>query len=164
MDDFSLQLEEGPSGMLVFVNSVDVTDRIRTPAVSAKIYHLANEPRFREMIVGIQRAFAGENGLVAEGRDMGTVVFPDADLKFYLDASLEERARRRKQDLDAQGETLTLEEIESEIRKRDERDLNRAVAPLRKPDDAVVLDTSGLDADGAVEIMAQEARRRGLTD
>lgn len=162
LDGFSLRLEERPSGMLVFVNSRDVTGQIRGRDISNNIYHLADNPRVRIRLVPYQRAFAEGKKIVAEGRDMGTVVFPDADLKIYLDASLEIRARRRQMELAAQGEAIDLSLLIEEIRTRDERDMTRAVAPLCKPPGAFFLDASPLPVEEVLEILIREASKKQL--
>jgi len=162
IDELDLRLEQGPSGMLVFVNLVDITNRIRSREVSNRVYLLANSAEVRARLIGIQRSFGENHDLVAEGRDMGTVVFPDADLKFYLEAGLEVRSLRRQKELEAMGETVDPAELREEIRKRDERDLNRPVAPLRKPEDAVLVDSSELTVEGVIEALVQVIRTRGL--
>ena len=162
LDDMELELVQGPSGMLVFVNSVDVTSQIRTRHVSNSIYHLAGSRQVRDRLIGVQRSFAEAGSLVAEGRDMGTVVFPEAALKFYLDASLEVRAQRRQEELSRSGESVPLESLIEEIRKRDERDMNRAVAPLRRPDGAVFVDSSRMSILEVVDLMKAEAIAREL--
>jgi len=162
IDELDLRLEQGPSGMLVFVNLVDITNRIRSRELSNHVYLLADSAEVRARLIGIQRSFGEGHDLVAEGRDMGTVVFPDADLKFYLQASLEVRSLRRQRELEAAGETVEPADLQEEIRKRDERDMSRPVAPLRKPEDAVVVDSSDLTVEGVIEALAQVVRERGL--
>ncbi|MBI2193507.1 MAG: (d)CMP kinase [Planctomycetes bacterium] len=162
LDDFHLRLEESRSGMKVFVNSIDVTVPIRLREVSNHVFHLARRPGVREKLVPLQRSFAEGRNIVAEGRDMGSVVFPDADLKVYLDASLEERARRRKKEHDARGEEVSLEVLQAEIQRRDHRDMMRTASPLSKPEGAFVLDATLLQVDQVLEILVQEAKRRKL--
>jgi len=162
MDGLKMHFEQTPAGMSVFVNLVDVTGQIRTREVSNNIFHLANSGEVRARLIGYQRAFAEEADLVAEGRDMGSVVFPDAALKLYLMASLDVRAGRRQLDLEQAGEPVDLEAIKAEIRVRDERDSNRKVAPLCMPEGAVVIDSSDLDIQQVIEAMTEEARFRGL--
>ena len=164
LDDFCLRLEESPEGMRVFVNLNEITREIRQRDVSNNIFHLANNEKVRERLVAIQRDYAEGKCIVTEGRDMGTVVFPDADLKFFLIAGLDVRAQRRKLELDEAGETVDLDTLKNEIRKRDERDETRAVAPLRKPDDALVVDSSSLSTDEVLERMIQEIRARNLVN
>lgn len=122
----------------------------------------------RDALLAFQRAFAAEEpGAVIDGRDIGTVVCPDADVKLYVTAGLEERATRRFEELVSRGETANLDDITNEIAERDRRDMERAVAPLRQADDAVLVDTSELDADAAfekaVEIVVKQLNARAKT-
>ncbi|NMP79390.1 (d)CMP kinase [Pseudoalteromonas arctica] len=130
----------------VILEGEDVTTTIRNEEVGAAASKVAALPRVREALLRRQRAFRTENGLIADGRDMGTVVFQDAPLKIYLTASAEERARRRFVELNTRGLDVTLSGLLQDIQARDERDMNRAVAPLVPADDAIELDTSELDA------------------
>jgi cytidylate kinase len=109
----------------------------------------------RRRLLDLQRALGRRDNVVAEGRDIGTVVFPDAQVKIYLDASIEERARRRCDELRAAGREVSLAETISEMEERDKRDSQRDIAPLRKADDAFVLDSSGLTAEGVAEKVLQ---------
>jgi cytidylate kinase len=109
----------------------------------------------RRRLLDLQRALGRRDNVVAEGRDIGTVVFPDAQVKIYLDASIEERARRRCDELRAAGREVSLAETISEMEERDKRDSQRDIAPLRKADDAFVLDSSGLTAEAAAEKVLQ---------
>ncbi|MBK8575799.1 MAG: (d)CMP kinase [Elusimicrobia bacterium] len=126
----------------LFVNGVDASLAIRTPQVSQAASRLATVPEVRTFLVRAQRVLARGGGVVMEGRDIGTVVLPNADLKFFLDASVEERARRRWKELRAKGKKDSLRSIASAIRERDLRDRTRAVSPLCASPDAVVLDTT----------------------
>ncbi len=126
----------------LFVNGEDASAAIRTPEVSQAASRLATVPEVRTFLVRAQRALARGGGVVMEGRDIGTVVLPKADLKFFLDASVEERARRRWKELRAKGKRDSLASIASAIRERDHRDRTRAVSPLCAASDAVVLDTT----------------------
>ncbi len=130
----------------VILEGEDVTTTIRNEEVGAAASKVAALPRVREALLRRQRAFRTENGLIADGRDMGTVVFQDAPLKIYLTASAEERARRRFVELNTRGLDVTLSGLLQDIQARDERDMNRAVAPLVPADDAIELDTSELNA------------------
>ena len=131
----------------VILEGEDVTTTIRNEEVGSAASKVAALPRVREALLRRQRAFRTENGLIADGRDMGTVVFPDAPLKIYLTASAEERARRRFVELNERGLDVTLSGLLEDIQARDERDMNRAVAPLVPADDAIELDTSELNAE-----------------
>ncbi|NMM42220.1 (d)CMP kinase [Pseudoalteromonas arctica] len=130
----------------VILEGEDVSTTIRNEEVGAAASKVAALPRVREALLRRQRAFRTENGLIADGRDMGTVVFQDAPLKIYLTASAEERARRRFVELNERGLDVTLSGLLEDIQARDERDMNRAVAPLVPADDAIELDTSELNA------------------
>ncbi|CAM2754917.1 MAG TPA: (d)CMP kinase [Pseudoalteromonas sp.] len=130
----------------VILEGEDVTTTIRNEEVGAAASKVAALPRVREALLRRQRAFRTENGLIADGRDMGTVVFQDAPLKIYLTASAEERARRRFVELNTRGLDVTLSGLLQDIQARDERDMNRAVAPLVPAEDAIEIDTSELNA------------------
>lgn len=130
----------------VILEGEDVTTTIRNEEVGAAASKVAALPRVREALLRRQRAFRTENGLIADGRDMGTVVFQDAPLKIYLTASAQERARRRFVELNTRGLDVTLSGLLQDIQARDERDMNRTVAPLVPAEDAIEIDTSDLNA------------------
>ncbi|ATC82424.1 MULTISPECIES: (d)CMP kinase [Pseudoalteromonas] len=130
----------------VILEGEDVTSTIRNEEVGAAASKVAALPRVREALLRRQRAFKTERGLIADGRDMGTVVFQDAPLKIYLTASAQERARRRYVELNERGLDVTLSGLLQDIQARDERDMNRTVAPLVPADDAIEIDTSELNA------------------
>jgi cytidylate kinase len=130
----------------VILEGEDVTSTIRNEEVGAAASKVAALPRVREALLRRQRAFKTERGLIADGRDMGTVVFQDAPLKIYLTASAQERARRRYVELNGRGLDVTLSGLLQDIQARDERDMNRTVAPLVPADDAIEIDTSELNA------------------
>ncbi len=138
----------------------DVTQAIRREDVSAAASHVAVHPAVRAAVLAGQRSFHRPPGLVADGRDMGTVVFPEARLKVFITASAEERARRRYKQLIAKGNSVTLESLLRDIRERDARDAGRAAAPLRTAADAVILDTTDLTIDAAIDRVL--ARYRAL--
>ena len=131
----------------------DVTDRIRREDMSAAASRVAVHPAVRTALIGRQRAFRQPPGLVADGRDMGTVVFPDATLKVFLTASQEERAGRRYKQLIEKGISVTLESLLRDIRERDARDAGRATAPLAAAADAVILDTTGMTIAAAIQFV-----------
>jgi CMP/dCMP kinase len=146
----------GRNGQLqVLLDGEDVSASIRTPEVSQMASKASAIPMVRRRLLDLQRALGQRGNVVAEGRDIGTVVFPDAQVKIYLDASIEERARRRCDELRAAGREVSLKETVSEMEERDKRDSERDIAPLRKADDAVALDSSGLTADGVAEKVLQ---------
>ncbi len=134
-------------GMQVMVQGIDVTQEIRTPEVTRVIYKLDENPEVRTHLVHLQRLFASKYPTVAEGRDMGTVVFPKAKCKIYLDAQQEVRALRRQKELEQRGIFIPLEDLLEEIKERDQRNMRREHSPLRQADDAVYIDTSFLSID-----------------
>ena len=137
---------------VVHVNGREVTNAIRTPEVTANVSAIAAQAAVREKLVEMQQQWGKAGGLIAEGRDIGTNVFPDAELKIFLTASVAERARRRWQDLQNQGrDDIDIEQLERDIQQRDEKDSNRAIAPLKKADDAIELMTDNLTIDEVVE-------------
>jgi len=146
-------------GLVVELNGKPVTDALRAEAVGAEASRLAAMPEVRAGLLDLQRDFRQWPGLVADGRDMGTVVFPDAGCKIFLTASAGVRAERRAKQLNAQGVSVSLAQLVSDIAARDARDSERAVAPLRPAADALILDTSGLDIDAVeAEVLAFIAR------
>ena len=148
--EFQFAVKEGR--MAVRIDGVDVTERIRGTEVTAKARHIASAAKLREKLVQMQRQFAaGEEKIVTEGRDQGTVAFADADVKFYLTADAGERARRRLAELRAGGGGESLEQIQKAIEERDKSDEDRAVGPLRPADDAIVIDTTDLGIEEVVE-------------
>ena len=136
---------------VVLLAGKDVTTRLRTEAAGMAASLVAAMPLVRTALLDRQRVFARPPGLVADGRDMGTVVFPNAQLKIYLTASAEERARRRHNQLKEKGLDVSLAALSQEIRERDHRDSARAVAPLRPAEDAVVIDSTGIPIEGVVD-------------
>jgi cytidylate kinase len=147
-------------GERIFLNGEDVTEAVRTSEVTAVTRCAADNPKVRERLVALQRAAAAGSDIVTEGRDQGTVVFPQAECKIFLTASPEERARRRLRDLEAQGESATLEEVLTAIERRDREDSSRAVGPLTPAADAVQVCTDGLSLDEVVDRLALLAQSR----
>lgn len=139
----------------------DVSEQIRSSEVDSAVSTVAALPRVRAAVTAHQRRIAAGKSVVIEGRDVTTVVFPQAQVKIYLDASVEERAARRHADLLAQGEDSDLAQVESEIRIRDERDKTRADSPLMVADDAVVIDTTGLSIPDVVRTIGAVAEDKG---
>lgn len=142
----------------ILVNGTDVTDIIRSPEVSDAASVVSAHPAVREGLVAEQRRLGASGGVVMEGRDIGTVVFPDADVKVFLDAAPAERARRRYQELVAKGVRVDFESLKRAEEERDRRDTTRAHSPLRRADDAVVIDTTGLTVEEIVNRIVQLAR------
>ncbi len=158
--DISIELVERDGRPGVFLNGIDVTGRIRTPELSQMASRVSTSKIVREKMVELQRVMGSQGGVVAEGRDIGTVVFPKADVKIYLDASSRERARRRFEELRSQGGRVTMEETLAETEERDRRDKGRAVAPLRRAEDAVVIDSTNSGADRVVERIMREIKKK----
>lgn len=146
----------------IILEGEEVTDVIRTESAGKDASIVAALPAVRDALLERQKAFAELPGLIADGRDMGTVVFPEATLKIYLDASAEERARRRHNQLINKGLGASLQAILEDIQARDDRDMNRAVAPLKPAADAVILDTTTMSIDEVLAAVLDEARHRGL--
>ncbi|MED5525538.1 (d)CMP kinase [Gallaecimonas pentaromativorans] len=146
-----VQFEPAAEGVKVILEGEDVTKAIRTQEVAGTASQVAAFPRVREALLRRQRAFQKAPGLVADGRDMGTVVFKTAPVKLFLTASAEVRAERRYQQLLASGQDAKIERLLTEIRERDERDANRAVAPLKPAEDALVIDTSHLSIEQVLD-------------
>lgn len=145
--------------MIVFVDGIDVTEQIRDEQVTANARFVAAAPQLRVRLVQMQRDFAaGQEKIVTEGRDQGTVAFPDANVKFYLIADVEERARRRLAELHAKGGAESIEQIRKAIEERDRSDRNRSVGPLKPADDAVVVDTTRLTLEQVVEKLFEGVR------
>jgi cytidylate kinase len=134
----------------VLVNGHDATDELRTETAGAAASAIASIPSVRQALVDMQLAFRKAPGLVADGRDMGTVIFPDARFKVFLTASAAERAKRRYKQLKEKGLSVTLSTLQREIEARDARDASRAVAPLKPAVDAVFIDTTGMGIDDVV--------------
>ncbi len=150
-------------GERVLVDGVDVGGEIRTPAISGLTSRLTTLPSVRDKVTPLQRKLAAAGGVVLEGRDIGTVVCPDADVKFFLEASLEERARRRHAELGERGGTMPLERVREDLAARDAQDRTRAVAPLVKADDAITVDSTDRTPEQVVELMLQAIERQCCT-
>lgn len=149
--DTRVEFSDAAHGLRVLVNDVDATDELRLETTGAVASAIAAFPEVRSALKERQRAFRQPPGLVADGRDMGTVIFRDAPFKVFLTASAEERAERRYKQLKDKGVSVTLDGLLREILARDARDAQRTVAPLRPAEDAVLIDTTGLNIDQVVE-------------
>jgi cytidylate kinase len=136
-----------------------VTTEIRTPEMSQWASKISALKPVRERMVELQRAMGARGGIVVEGRDIGTVVFPNAEVKIFLTARPEERGRRRFAELKGQGKEVTLEETLGEMKQRDHRDQDRDVAPLLQADDAVAVDSTGMSVDQVVETIMKEIKK-----
>lgn len=144
-------------GRRVLLEGEDVTDQIRTEKAGNAASKVAAIPEVRQALLGWQRHYAREPGLVADGRDMGTVVFPDAELKVFLTASAEERAKRRYKQLKEKGLDVNVPSLAEEIRQRDERDRNRSVAPLVAAEGAMEVDSTALSINEVLELVLKKA-------
>jgi len=151
------------AGQRILLGGEDVSRLIRTPPMSLGASAVSARPVVRQALLALQRRLAtapGHRGAVLEGRDIGTVVFPDADAKFFLTAAPEVRARRRFEELRARGDPATFEQVLAEQEKRDREDSERAVAPLRPAADAAIVDTSGMGLQEVVEVLARAVEVR----
>jgi cytidylate kinase len=162
-EHLDVQFHHGENGETeIVLEGENVTQAIRTEVIGNNASKLAAIPEVREGLLLRQHAFAYEPGLVADGRDMGTIVFPDAPVKVFLTASAEERANRRFLQLKAKGESVNIEELVSAIQERDERDANRAVAPLVPAVGALVVDSTDKSIEQVVESILAEVAKKGI--
>lgn len=156
----TIEVVRRPDGVRILVDQQDVTAELRTPEMSRIAAQIASNPIVRDPMLRVQRAMAKDGGVVMEGRDIGTVVFPDADVKFYLDADTAVRGERRYKELRLKGLAVELRTTIDEIVARDRKDMTRAVAPLRKAQDAIAIDSTGLTLDEVVDTMVAAVERR----
>jgi cytidylate kinase len=154
----AVKLVGDAEGTRVLLDGEDVSGSIRTPVVSQGASRVSAQPRVRAALLELQRAGGREGGVVLEGRDIGTVVFPDAEAKVFLTASVEERARRRFEELRASGVDVEFHGVQAEVLERDQRDSTRPIAPLRQAEDALVLDSSALSIDQVVARIVAHVR------
>ena len=159
-----IDLVETGGKLRVLLDGEDVSELIRTPEVSQMASKASALKTVRRWMLVLQRALGQRGDIVAEGRDIGTVVFPDAEVKIYLDASAQERARRRVEELRRAGRQVSLDETLREMVERDKRDSERDLAPLCKADDAVAIDSSALDAEALAQTVMQEIRKKALAN
>lgn len=160
-DETSIVQKPGGDDVVTYLDGLDVSCEIRTPEVSQLASDISTIPEVRRRLVAQQQEMGRDGGVVMEGRDISTVVFPDAEVKVYMEASVQERARRRLQELSHKGVAVTLEEVERQIRERDLQDSTRADSPLSKAPDALVIDTTGLSIEQQVELVLAEALKAG---
>ena len=151
IDELTIDIYYDENGLQhMLMNGMDVTHEIRTPDISQKASLVSAQPVVREMLLDMQRDVARENNVIMDGRDIGTVVLPQADVKIFLTASAEVRAQRRHAELVAKGGKDTFEQVLADIQRRDHQDSTRAIAPLKAAKDAVTVDTSSMDIDEVV--------------
>ncbi len=153
-------IEFTENGKRIFLDSVDVSEEIRTPDVNKLVADIAKIPEIRHEIVKHQQRIGAAGNIIAEGRDLTTIVFPDADYKFYLDASIQERAKRRFADLQEQNVKTTIEIVESEINARDEKDTSREHSPLQVAKDAICVDTTGKTVEDVIDIIVTHIKEK----
>ena len=156
-DTTIIRLEHSNHSLRVYLDGRDVTDAIRKPEVTRNVSAVSAMKRVREAMVREQRRMGERGGIVLEGRDIGTVVFPNADLKIFMVANVDERAKRRNAELQEKGLSVSLEQLKEEIIERDQKDSLREISPLRKAADAVVIVTSAVTIDEQVDRIVQEA-------
>ena len=158
-EDLLRQCASTARGSHLFSNNKNITDQIRNPEISMLASAVSARPVVRRYLLDLQRDMGDGKRVVFEGRDMGTVVFPGADIKFFLDASRKTRALRRYKELSSKT-FLTIEEIEQDINCRDENDRTRSLAPLKPADDAIIIDSTDLSADEVVELMLSHIAKK----
>ncbi len=142
----------------VYCDGIDVTDSIRTPEMGMAASNVSKLAEVRAALLDVQREFGREGGIVMEGRDIGTVIFPDAEIKFYLSATVESRAKRRWEELNAGGIKIEFSQVVQETKSRDEQDMNRKEAPLRQAPDAILIDSTAKGLDDVLSEMASHVR------
>ena len=160
LKEITVDMAHQEDGQHVFLCGKDVTDRIRTPEVSMAASNFSKIPIVRQFLFSIQTGMAERYDVLMDGRDIGTVVLPNAQVKIFLTASAEERARRRYLELEAKGTPQPFEELLEDIRQRDEQDMNRETAPLKPAEDGIILDTSDLNFEQSVEKLLSIVRER----
>ncbi len=152
IDELTVEIEYDEEGVQhMIMNGMDVTADIRTPDISQKASLISAQPVVREMLLDMQRDVARKHNVIMDGRDIGTVVLPKANVKIFLTASAEVRAKRRHLELQAKGSKDSFEKVLADIKQRDHQDSTRAIAPLKQAKDAVLVDTSDLDIEGVVD-------------
>ena len=156
-----IDLIDEPGGLKVLVDGQDVSHEIRTVEVTNHTFYIARIPNVRDVMVQWQKAMGRKKSLVAEGRDLGTVVFPQATYKFYMDADVAERTRRRFKEFNEKGKNIQERTVMAELRDRDSKDLTRKVGPLRKAEDAVLIDTTHLTIDETVTEILRHIEKDG---
>jgi len=156
----SMEIDFDKSGSRIFLNGVEVSREIRSQEVTDAVSAVSASAPVRRRMVNMQRKIAGNRNAVVEGRDIGTVVFPQADLKFFMIADVTERAKRREKDLAELGIEQTVEEIVKDLKRRDRLDSSRAISPLQKADGSVEIDTTGMTMNEQVDLIVENVRER----
>ena len=158
----TIEIDFDESGRLIFLNGMDVSQTIRGREVTQNVSAVSAYPRVRKRMVAMQREIAGYRDFVVEGRDIGTVVFPNADFKFFIVASIEERAKRRQKDLAGLGIEQTVNDIVKNLKRRDALDSSREVSPLTKSEDAVEVDTTSMTIEQQIDLIVTHVRDRSI--
>ena len=161
-DIIDICLKKQDDNLKVYLNNEDVTDKIRTKQIDEFVAKVAQIPCVREYVKSIQRKIAMNNNVIIEGRDIGSVVFPEAELKIFLTADVSVRAQRRYKDMIARNIDMTYEEVLEAIKRRDEKDINREVSPLVKTDDMILIDTTSLSREQVVNKILGYVKEKGL--
>ena len=155
LSDIKVELKFIDGSQHVFLNGEDVSEAIRTPEASMAASNVSAIPRVREFLFDLQRSIAAENNCIMDGRDIGTVVLPNADVKIFLTASVEERARRRFKEMLDKGESADYDDILEDIKKRDYQDSQREIAPLKQADDAIFVDNGGYNLESGAAYLIE---------
>ena len=158
----TIEIDFDESGRLIFLNGMDVSQTIRGREVTQNVSAVSAYPQVRKRMVAMQREIAGYRDFVVEGRDIGTVVFPNADFKFFIVASIEERAKRRQKDLAGLGIEQTVNDIVKNLKRRDALDSSREVSPLTKSEDAVEVDTTSMTIEQQIDLIVTHVRDRSI--
>ena len=162
LEEINIELAYRDGQQLIFLNGRDVSEEIRRPQMSMAASNVSALPAVRDFLLDLQREMAQRYNVIMDGRDIGTVVLPGADLKIFLTADVEERAMRRYIEFTTKGEGVRYEEVLEDIKRRDENDSRRAAAPLRCADDAVLLDTTGNELEESIALVLKTIRKRGI--
>lgn len=157
-------LKPGKDGNIVFLNDEDITKEIRTEEINLNVSSISSIPEVRTELVRMQQEMGKAGGVVMEGRDIGSVVFPEADLKFFFTANVDERARRRLADLKETGSDISFDEVRKSIIRRDGLDSGREISPLNKTDDSIEIDTTSLTLEQQCDYIVDLVRKKEHTD
>ena len=153
LNEISLEFRENSGKLEIYLNGENVSKEIRTTEVSDNVSFIAKQPEVRERLVVLQRDIAEKQGVIMDGRDIGTVVLPNADYKFFLTASVDERARRRFLELQSLGIETTIEEVKQNLIERDRIDSEREISPLKQAEDAILIDNTNLNKEETIELI-----------
>ena len=153
LNEISLEFRENSGKLEIYLNGENVSKEIRTTEVSDNVSFIAKQPEVRERLVVLQRDIAEKQGVIMDGRDIGTVVLPNADYKFFLTASADERARRRFLELQSLGIETTIEEVKRNLIERDRIDSEREISPLKQAEDAILIDNTNLNKEETIELI-----------